>query len=319
MSSWASNPKDKLIFENWRSYLNEQKRIPIFKTIEDMVGDETLTLRQGRALLSRVIPDAILTAKVDKDSKAKIDISMLGIEDDNLQKVKDNIEKLFNQSDFTVDVVFDQDTQPRTAPDEPTQPQPQQNNKQQSEPKDTKTEKLEASFKNIMNKYIYVILENGGANRQLKQVKEAFKNLAEVIPLIGKPMQDNDNNLYFSDTRETDRENPDKRYHAYAIKFGDKTYLMPNLKRTLYFGLYFDFSPMGVTRHKEDEFGEDFVFQKLPIGFINDSGKFQTKEKGKLMQFRALPAIGTRLNEVKSMIAEIRNIIKQTRRLNEEE
>ena len=130
MSSWASNSKDKLIFDNWRSYLNEQKRIPIFKTIEDMVDNKTLTLRQGRALLSRVIPDAILTAKVDRDSRAKIDISMLGIEGDNLQKVKDNIEKLFNQSDFKVDVVFDQDTQPRTAPDESKPTQPQQNKSQ---------------------------------------------------------------------------------------------------------------------------------------------------------------------------------------------
>ena len=172
MSSWASNPKDKLIFENWRSYLNEQKRIPIFKTIEDMVDDETLTLRQGRALLSRVIPDAILTAKVDKDNRAKIDISMLGIEDDNLQKVKDNIEKLFNQSDFTVDVVFDQDTQPPAAKGVPEQPEP-------APQKASNTDK-----KKTVKPYQYTIDNKGLFSQRLKKLNlnmGKYKNNTELL------------------------------------------------------------------------------------------------------------------------------------------
>lgn len=347
MSSWASNPKEKLLFENWRSYLTEDKKVAginstvypdslinILNRLKDILEpgqiNYLINFFLARTKEDRIVLEAI--GDRQRDPRTFSPETTMGlnkiIQSFELQpKEQQRLEKALNFWARVNTVKFSQTQDSQVTTTEPEESdfqtmdtmEPEDSDSKQKpaededETRDTKTEELEDRFQSIVDKYVGDFLEKGNAEIELGKVREAFNGVAEVIPLNGTKKENNTDEAYFSDDSRLDGEKSDKAYYAYAIKFGDKIYLMPNVKRTLHFGFYFEFSG---DRYKNDEFGKNFVIQKLPTGFMNSINDFEMTDKGKLL---AAANIRSNVNEVKSMIAEIRNIIKQTRRLNEEE
>ena len=188
---------------------------------------------------------------------------------------------------------------------EPEQPDPK------DEDEDGSVEAKSEKFQDSMDKYIQNNLYNGRGQIALQQVKNVFKKVyAEVIPLVAR--RDPETKFhYFSEPSPGEGERVDKSYDAYAIEFMENLYLLPNTKKINIFRPYF-----GGKTGPTDNFGHDHRIERLPTGHINDMGYFDFKHIGKKGK---LGAPRTNIGEVKSMIAEIKNIIKQTRRLNEEE
>ena len=94
MSDWASNKEDKMLFENWRSYLAEQdagfKRIAIFKVVNDLAKDEKISNQQARILLNTFIPNVLISAKADEKNKAEMDLAPLQIKPENQKDNQEN-------------------------------------------------------------------------------------------------------------------------------------------------------------------------------------------------------------------------------------
>ena len=114
MSDWASNKEDKMLFENWRSYLAEQeaafKRIAIFKVVNDLAKDEKISNQQARILLNTFIPNVLISAKADEKNKAEMDLAPLQIKPENQKDVQKALSDLFKGSGRDVEVYYGQET-----------------------------------------------------------------------------------------------------------------------------------------------------------------------------------------------------------------